>query len=53
MQFEVDLSLKNVIKFIACVIIFISVVKHVSDIHTRHISEISEIKMRSKKGAKA
>ena len=52
MQFEVDLSLKNIIKFIACVIIFISVVKHVSEAHTQHIMEINAIKMR-RRGAKA
>jgi len=48
MQFEVDLSISNIIKFIACVIIFVSLVKHVSDAHMRNISKINLIK-KSKK----
>ena len=46
MQFEVDLSLKRIIQFIACVIIFVSVVKHISDAHTQNIREINAIKAR-------
>ena len=52
MQFEIDLSLKKIIQFIACVIIFIAVVKHISDAHMRHIGEIKAIKAR-RRAAKA